>query len=201
VHLQHDLGHAYCCDSKPYGISFSEWTIRWWRWLIAIPKSHSPALDEDGTNCGQNQSDKGAWFLAGTAVPLLSGNRACIIPFGKALLFPIVNNLVSYFEYPEIKNDDDLKQMAGKDLRNGVNMELRINDKLVTNKVCRVGSGLFEIVYPDDNIFNARSGRSAAVSDGYWTFLKPLPKGIYSIYFRALEPNYRTEVRYTLKIE
>jgi hypothetical protein len=199
--MRHELGLAFCCDSKPYGISFSEWTIRWWRWLIAIPKSHNPALDEVGTNCAQNQFDKDAWFLAGTAVPLLSGNRACVIPLGKAILFPIVNNLVSYFEYPEIKNDNDLKHKAGKDLKNGVEMELKINDQFVTNEVCRVGSDPFEILYPDNNLFNSRSGTSTAVSDGFWIFLKPLPKRTYSIYFRALERNYRTEVHYTLKIK
>jgi hypothetical protein len=200
-YMQHDIGLAFCCDSKPFGMSFSEWTIRWWKWLIAIPKSRNPALDEDGTNCGQNQFDKNAWFLAGTAVPLLSGKRACVIPLGRAILFPIINNLVSYSEYPGIKNDDELKEMVGRDLRNDVAMELRVNDKFATNEACRIGSDPFEIVYPYDNLFNSISGPSAAVSDGFWTFLKPLPKGIHSIYFRASEPNHRTEVHYTLKIE
>ncbi|MGA7368749.1 MAG: hypothetical protein WBX01_06430 [Nitrososphaeraceae archaeon] len=168
---------------------------------MAIPKSLNPALDEDGTNCSQQQVHKDTWFLAGTAAPMESANRACIIPSSKAILFPIVNNLVASHEYPEIKNNDTLKQIAGKDLRRGAEIEFRFNYELAKKEVCRVDCDLFEIMYSEDNIFNSRPGLSTAVSDGFWTFLKPLPQGIHTVYFRASEPNYRTDVRYTLKIE
>jgi hypothetical protein len=167
---------------------------------MSISRLLNPALDEDGSKCSQNQVRKDTWFLAGTVAPMVSANRACVIPSGKAILFPIVNTLVPSHDYPEIKSNDDLKVIAAKDL-NEAEIELRFNDKLCKKEVCRVNCDLFEIVYPEDNLFDSRSGLSTAISDGFWAFLKPLPKGIYKIYFHASEPNYRTDVHYTLKIE
>ena len=198
--MRDKLRFAFRCDSKPYRLSYTEWSILWWRWLLAIPKAHNPALDDCGNNCNQNQFDKNVWFLAGTVTPLVSAKRTCVLPFGRAILFPIVNNLVSYTEYPGLKKDDDLKSVAGKDFTKELKMQVGIGNMLITSEACRIGSEPFEISYPDGNIFNARPGLSIAVSDGFWIFLSPLPKGTFSVYFVAVEPNYKTEVHYTLRI-
>jgi hypothetical protein len=188
-------------NSEPFGLSYDEWTIRWWRWLIAIPKSINPALDLNGDNCSQNQFDEEVWFVAGTAKPLTSVKRKCIIPSGRAILFPIVNNLVSFLEYPETKNENDLLSIVGKDFANGTEMQLQVDEtSFPLIDICRVTSHPFEITYPVDNIFQAKPGISIAVSDGFWVFLHPLPNGKHSIFFYGHEPNYETEVHYVIEV-
>ena len=189
-------------NSQPFGLTYAEWTTRWWRWLIGIPTSFNPALDINGENCSQNQLDEHVWFIAGTINPLVSAKRKCIIPIGRAILFPIVNNLVSFTEYPEAKNENDLLSMVGKDFVKGMELQLLLDDNLVTNTdIYRVTSHPFEIAYPVDNVFHAKPGISIAVSDGFWVFLRPLSKGSHWMYIYGREPNYETEVRYTIEVQ
>jgi hypothetical protein len=53
-------------DSKPYGLSYDQWAVNWWKWFVSIPASVSPASDPTGANCAQNQNDANVWYLAGT---------------------------------------------------------------------------------------------------------------------------------------
>ena len=64
-----------------------ELSAAWWQWLLAIPTAESPTVDSTGENCGVNQEGP-VWFLAGTTGG--SAVRNCIIPAGKAILFPII---------------------------------------------------------------------------------------------------------------
>src|SRR5437763_11387933 len=63
--------HPPC--SSPYGLTYGEWSARWWQWLLAIPPNVNPnfdgtSLDPDVAtvnDCAQGQSGP-VWFLAGT---------------------------------------------------------------------------------------------------------------------------------------
>ena len=55
----------FSSDSKPYNLTFGEWTARWWQWGYSIPKNINPAYDDNGRFCVQKQSGP-VWFLAGT---------------------------------------------------------------------------------------------------------------------------------------
>ena len=56
---------VFPADSKPYGLSYGEWTARFWQWLHSIPKQDNPAADTTGKNCGLKQTGP-VWFLPGT---------------------------------------------------------------------------------------------------------------------------------------
>jgi hypothetical protein len=75
-------------DSKRYGLTYGEWTAKWWQWGYSIPKDINPAYDDTGKNCAQKQNGP-VWFLAGTYGHAV--NRGWDIPAGKAILFPILN--------------------------------------------------------------------------------------------------------------
>ena len=55
----------YTAESCPYGLTYGRWTVEWWRWLLSIPASVSPALDESGKYASLNQPSEDVWFLAG----------------------------------------------------------------------------------------------------------------------------------------
>ena len=50
---------------NPYGMTFVEWTIRWWEWALSVPIAFNPVLDQTGQNATRNQVGP-VWFLTGT---------------------------------------------------------------------------------------------------------------------------------------
>ncbi len=80
-------------SSYPYGLSYSEWSIKWWHWATATPFSASPlntTLDP-AAGCGVGQSGS-VWFLGGALGSPGDGiTRDCVVPPGTALFVPIVN--------------------------------------------------------------------------------------------------------------
>ena len=51
--------------SKPYGLTYGQWSVKWFQWAFSIPKDKNPIIDTSGKNCAINQNDQYAWFLAG----------------------------------------------------------------------------------------------------------------------------------------
>jgi hypothetical protein len=44
---------VFAVDSKPYGLSFAQWTGNWWKWAKEIPNPNNPIADKTGANCAQ----------------------------------------------------------------------------------------------------------------------------------------------------
>ena len=150
--------------SKLYGLTYGEWTAKWWEWALAIPKSNSPFSDKTGQVCGLNQNGP-VWFLAGTTGG--SAERACNIPTGKAILFPIVNNECSTAEYPADKTDSALRSCATGFIDHTTTLQASVDGVNLKNlKQYRVQSPLFNLTFPKDNDFGVASGPTQAVSDG-----------------------------------
>jgi hypothetical protein len=74
--------------SLPGGLSYQQWSAKWWQWAWSIPSDINPILDKTGANCDVDQSGP-VWYLAGTAG--FDTERACTIPAGKMIFFPIIN--------------------------------------------------------------------------------------------------------------
>src|SRR5262249_10337841 len=71
--------------SEPYGLSYGEWSARWWQWLLQIPATTNPNLDSTGAHCTEGQSGH-VWFLAGSFGTLPSPIiRNCTVPAGRSL--------------------------------------------------------------------------------------------------------------------
>src|ERR1051325_2671947 len=80
-------------ESLPGGLSYQQWSARWWSWAYSIPLSMNPIFDTTGIDCALNQSGP-VWFLAGTNG--FSATRNCVVPAGKMIFFPIINLLNDY---------------------------------------------------------------------------------------------------------
>ena len=52
-------------DSNPYGFSYSDWTVRWWKWVLSIPKETNPISDITGVHSAQCQKDPNVCFWQG----------------------------------------------------------------------------------------------------------------------------------------
>jgi hypothetical protein len=179
--------NVYSIESKPYGISYGEWTAKWEQWLISMPQQINAATDTSGKNCAQNQNGP-VWFLAGTTGG--SVERTCTVPAGKAILFPTVNSECSYAENPTAKTAADLIICAKQDPNRTTNLQATIDGRslLQLNKY-QVMSPIFNVTFPQNNLFGAPTGPTQGVSDGFWVFLQPLSSGNHEIHFSSFTPS------------
>jgi hypothetical protein len=169
-------------NSKPYGLSYAEWTAKWWQWAMQIPTSVNPITDKTGASCAQNQSGP-VWFLAGSSgAPII---RNCVVPAGKALLFGPINSECSTAEDSTLKTEAQLKSCAVNDDVGAIAQATVDGVPLQSLNSYKVQSPLFNFTFPQDNIFGARPGPTPAVSDGLWVFLQPLSPGNHIIHHRG----------------
>ena len=141
--------YVFTIDSKPYGLTYSEWTAKWWQWAFSAPEEANPVLDEDGKNCAQRQSGP-VWFLAGT----FGGSvvRECTIPTEKSIMFPILNSECSYAEYPSLKTESELRDCAKTSQNKITQLEASI-DGMPLQGLDKVSctSLLFNLTLPENN--------------------------------------------------
>jgi hypothetical protein len=181
---------VFTIDSNPYGVSYNDWTAKWWQWALSIPKETNPVGDETGKYCGQGQEGP-VWFLAGTFGG--SMERSCTIPAGKAILFSPINVECSYAEFPDLKTESDLRTCAksGQDL--ATEFEVSIDGVELQNlQNYRIQSPLFELTLPKDNVYGLPPSTTKAVSDGVWVFLKPLSPGNHQIHSKGVSVDFTT---------
>lgn len=174
----------YSTESDPYGISYAEWTAKWWQWALSIPVENNPVNDPTGKNGGVNQRGP-VWFLAGTLGGVV--DRHCSVPVGKAILFPILNHGGTLADSQNIKSEEELLSFAKTemDIINLNNLEATVDNvrlKFRELKKYRVTSPIFEVVLPERNLFGGIPGPTRGASEGYWLFLGPLPKGEHRIH-------------------
>ena len=179
------------CSSKPFDIPISEWTAIWWKWLHSLPRDRNPALDSTGRFCATSQDNPNVWFLAGTFGGTAVRNVS--IPYGRAILFPILTSVFSFILDPHLKTEQELISSVEEDIDSVEHLSLTI-DGIAFREFSdfRVRSKPFEDII--DGI------KTKMVSDGYWAFMKPLKSGFHKIHFMGKNINFFNEVMYNISI-
>jgi hypothetical protein len=195
----------FTAESIPYGKTYGNWTVEWWRWALAIPKSVNPVLDITGEYAGVDQQNNDVLFLAGKLADedIKVPNRFCTIPAKKSILFPVINCESNPLEYPELRTHQDIIERVKRDEDTIIRKECFVDDKRIPAQRVKSDPTIFGLSMVKDNLFNVEGGGSTyASSDGYWVFLKPLPTGKHVISFQGSceygklnsGANYRLEV-------
>lgn len=177
--------------SKPYGLTYGEWSARQWQWLFSMPADEHPLTDTAPAET--NQSGK-VWFLGGTftsteigGVVVGQADRTITVPAGTALFFPILDVESSDVEgNGETEAELRAASAALADLIDPDNLFLEIDGKQVTSLAkYRVQSPLFTIgPLPDGNLLGLPEGTTGhSVSDGYFVMLRPLSVGTHTLHF------------------
>jgi hypothetical protein len=173
--------------SRPYGMTYEQWSARWWQWALATPRPTNPLLDTTGANCGVGQSGP-VWFLAGTWG---SGSvaRSCTVPAGKALFFPVMS-AVYVQETPDVSYEGQLAfaKAAMKGARGAAAIDATQMQNL--EQEYRFSSPSFSIQLPDDSLFNGPSVVPAgtyepAAAYGIYLMVAPLSSGAHAINFQG----------------
>jgi hypothetical protein len=175
----------YSPDSGPhFGFSYAQWTGKWWQWFIGMPDNDKhPFNDPTGANCARNQQGP-VWFLAGSNGHAV---RTCVVPQGKAILFPTINNECSTAEDTNLKTESDLRNCAVSNASFFKNFEVTIDGlRLDHMERYNVVSPVFDVTFPSDHpMFTAHPGPTRSVSAGNWVFLGPLSPGSHEIHYKG----------------
>lgn len=198
-------------DSKPYGLTYSQWVAKWWQWALSLPANTNPMNDKTGVNCAQAQQGP-VWFLAGTSGG--GADRVCRVPFGKALFLNILSSECSRAEYPGESQAQLLN--CAVNLDNGGKVKAKIDGMYIENLTSyRIQSPVFNVTFPKDDVFGVSANnankpvQTISVADGWYVMLRPLPPGKHTIYFFGSNnpapstgsQSYSTEVTYTITVQ
>jgi hypothetical protein len=178
----------FTAGDAPYGKSYGEWTVEWWRWILGIPKRVSPVVDVSGEYTAMNQQNRDVYFLAGKLAEERDDlpERYCKISAYKSILVPVINSESSMLENPELRNDDDIVQHVKNDQNTIVKKQFYLDGKVIRPERISSDPPVFDVYMVDDSLFTVGPGRmTRASADGYWIFLKPLPRGEHTISFHG----------------
>ncbi len=194
----------FLSDSFPYGLTYGQWTVKWWNWFLSTAKSINPVLDQTGEHASVNQPLHDVWFLSGKMADE-NGNlpsRLCGMPTGRSVLFPVINCEVNPLEYPELKTEQELIDHVTADENTIVQKVCLLDGTPIPVQRVKSDPTIFEVTINDNNVYNIRSGRTVAYGEGYWVFLKPLSLGDHMLYFRGSCENGRLKsgAQYSLKV-
>lgn len=174
----------YSKKEKPYGYSYGEWTVKWWQWAVSSPVDMNPVIDDTGKYGGVNQSGP-VWYLAGTLGENKLPVRKCVIPIGKALLFPVINYEINQLEDPKLKNGAALVKDVVEDIDDIIKKEAIVDGVSIPTYRVQSSPNVFPLNVCNNNWLNISPGLVDAAADGYWVFLKPLEPGSHEIYFHG----------------
>jgi hypothetical protein len=182
--MQYDF--LYERNVHPFGKSWEKWAAIWCSWMLSIPKKKNPSLDETGKYCSMNQNDENVWFLTGTFGNIVPVKRKCTIPAGKAIFFPILVKEDSLEEDSDLRTELELIKRSRDATNRVVHMEATIDgEKVGRLESYRVQSEVFDLTFPENNVYGVRPGLTRSVCDGYWLFIKPLQIGKHFIDFKG----------------
>ena len=178
----------------PAGQTYGRWAAAWWQWALGVPADENPVTDTTGEHCAQRQVDK-VWFLAGYFPSFTSGPvvRACTVPAGKSLFFPLINNAFFAFlnDPPEQRTEEFVRAQAS--CTEPANISVWI-DGFKIPKPTRFFTGpsgslspIFNVQLPPGNIFGLDEASlpelvlSPSAEQGYYLFVLPLSLGTHTI--------------------
>lgn len=193
---------------------------QWTQWALRLPWAEGPILDQDGSECGLEQSGK-TWLLAGTSGG--PAERACTIPRNRHLFFPLINYWVAppatrvdtpeeleeviafiatYFPARRARTCSLTLRIDGEDLLPDLET---MDEELFAQQL-----ELFEVTLGEDNFIGdpaAAGVRPATAAAGHWALLRPLPPGDHVLEFGGAlcyddgEIQFETAATYALHVE
>jgi hypothetical protein len=167
-------------DSSPYGMQYSKWISKWWNWHASIPPHlHPRESNYEPSKCTINQEGE-VWFLADGLAKDVE-ERFCKIPYGKAILVPLLTGIFwDDNPVPQLTDEDLLlRAMEGDE---GSELSASIDGLTLKNiQDYRVQTRPFNLTIPENNIFQSKPGTFRAIADGFFVFLEPLSRGTHDL--------------------
>jgi hypothetical protein len=184
---------VYPPDSVVYGMTYGDWVVAYWQYILSIPLSTNPAFgDTTGVYCNLDQGSGPVYFLNASGFPDTPITRTCTVPAGKALWVPNLLNECSTVEPPPYHGDNpqELRQCAlgGTDAIYLKTVKFIVDGHSIPDVArFRVQGPFYDFVMPaHDNILGLEGVTAgSSVVDAYAIMLKPLSRGHHKIHFEG----------------
>jgi hypothetical protein len=165
--------------SHPHGLSYAQWSARWWQWGLEYPVAGHPFIDSPDFSVSARQTGR-VWFLG---APFGATTRAITIPSGTALFFCLLAAEESSNEgFATASEQREAAQFLADHIRD---LFCTIDGHPVENLTdFRFTSPQFSFTAPSPWIEDpAPSGPGTSVADGYSLFLEPLSVGQHTLHY------------------
>lgn len=199
--------------TKPAGQTYGRWAAEWWQWALGVPAVMNPLTDTTGEHCAQRQVDE-VWFLAGSFFSPEPVVRACEVPVGKSLFFPLINNFYGAFlnDPPETRTEEFVR--AAGSCTEPAEISVQI-DGYEVPKPTRFFTGasgsqspFFNVQLPPGNVLDVNDTEvpelvlSPSAEQGYYLFVLPLSSGTHTIRWIAsgCSPGFSQDITYHLTV-
>ena len=177
-------------DGTWYGKTYDQWATEWWQWAAKVRADEKHPLIADGEmDCGLRQRGD-VWFLGGSFGESADAHRACEVPAGKALFFPIINVICSEFtgddpatllecaENPTVPPGFEFQMNPLSATIDGKNVNSLKKYYALSEETFALGP------LPNPNLFGAAPGsQGLGATSGYYLLLAPLSAGEHEITF------------------
>ena len=196
----------------PEGQTYGRWAAAWWQWALGVPAAVNPLTDTTGEHCAQRQVDK-VWFLAGSLMPD-PVVRACEVPAGKSLFFPLINQFSGAFLNDPLETRTEEFVRAAGSCTEPAEIAVAI-DGFKVPQPTRFFTGAsgsqspsFNVQLPPGNLVGADEATipelvlSPSAEQGYYLFVRPLHPGTHTIRWTAsgCTPNGSQDITYHLTV-
>lgn len=171
--------HVAPANSRPHGLSYAEWSARWWQWGMEYPVAGHPFIDSPDFSVSARQSGQ-VWFLG---APFGTTTRNVSIPNGTAIFFALLNAEESSNEGFPTAADQQAGATFNADHIQGLFCTID-GDAVQNLGNYRFVSPQLSFVAPSPWIFDpAPSGPGTSVGDGYYLFLNPMSTGRHTLHW------------------
>lgn len=176
-------------QAKPFGLSYGEWGAKWYQWVASTPVAPEVGT---GSNSGEGQSGP-VWFLGVNQLETLliedeenlvgmgEADWTITMPAGKALFFSIFDTIN---RIPD-GGTTEAELRAGNEwwTSHVTELEATVDGRPLRNLFAYRGmSSLVSVEWVAGNLWQYDPAVDAAVTDGYWVMLAPLPVGKHVVH-------------------
>lgn len=200
---------AFPPNSRPYGVTYGEWSAKWWQYVYELPIEHHPLTDATGEYCGQGQKGPVFFLMGTTGGPI---TRTCAVPFGKALLIPIINGAgavpddgvtikdVRRFYTSVIDQVDVGKKTLWVEIDGAALRGQALKNFRFPSPIFSFNGAIPNVYSGDAHLYEGK--RQQAFADGYWIMLPPLSVGDHKIHFHGevSSLSFEVDVEYNITV-
>ncbi len=173
-------------NSRVQGLTYGEWSARWWQYVLSIPSPQNPLTGGTGTNCVyQRNGNVGLIAVDPTVVEPI----ACEVPVGMMLFFDILSAECSNLEPDPFYGGNEEEMRTCAESFTITDLQATIDGSILQDLPRYVHtSPLFEFTLPEDNILGSEELTGQSVSNGAHLMLAPLSPGRHTIYLHSTIP-------------
>lgn len=173
-------------NSRVQGLTYGEWSARWWQYVLSIPGEENPLTGGTGTNCVYQRIGNVGLVAVD---PLSESTITCQVPTGMMLFLDVLSAECSTVEEDPFYggNEEELRACAEgftiTDLQASIDgTSVKKLDQYIHT------SPLFDFTLPEDNILYTDELTGQSVSNGAHLMLAPLSPGEHVVYLHASIP-------------